>query len=356
MQQFLGISRSELEEYLVSNRFARVHAKALYRSAFRELDLIPWQKDGLPSLFRTKFATDFEINPPRIKSEVASLYDHSIKFVMQAPDGLEFETVLMPEKNRITLCVSSQIGCRQACSFCHTGKMGLKRNLTSGEIVGQLYRANQWLKEHPDWFISTGLHSKQRVSNIVFMGMGEPLDNVDEVVRSVEIMTDPYGFGLARRKMTISTAGHLDGLDKLLQKLPTIGLAVSLHAVEDRLRSQLMPINRRWSISDLLASMDRYSQKSGRSVLVQYTVIDGINDSLEHGQRLVELLRSRKVKVNLIPFNYVAPTRFHQPDPERLRRLKDYLHEQGIRVMVRYSKGQDIAAACGQLVRESQPS
>ncbi len=352
MQQFLNLTRFDLEKYLCSHGIATVHAGKLFRQAYSNLGVNPWNLQSLPRKLQGDFPGRFQVVLPEISSLQKSSYDHSVKFLLKLEESLEIEMVLMPEKNRITLCVSSQVGCRQACVFCHTGKMGLKRNLTAGEIVSQVYIANKWLSENIDWYSKTGLDHRLKVTNIVFMGMGEPLDNVDEIIRGVEILTDDYGFAFARRKITISTAGHLEGLKKLLDRFPTISIAFSLHAASNQLRSRIMPINRRWSVEEVVQTIKAYNQKTNRSVLIQYTLISKVNDGLEHAKQLVELLRPLKVKVNLIPFNPVEPVSFSEPSVDSLESFRDHLHKNGIRVMVRYSKGQDIAAACGQLVAQ----
>jgi 23S rRNA (adenine2503-C2)-methyltransferase len=180
--------------------------------------------------------------------------------------------------------------------------------------------------------------------------MGEPLDNVPEVVKAIGILTDPFGFAMGLQKVAVSTSGHLDGLDELLASFPKVPIAISLHAVNDRLRTQMMPINRRWNVAAIVAGIRRLNTEFKKPVLVQYTVIDGVNDSLEHAAELAALLKDLAVKINLIPLNEVEPARFRSPHPERLQAFKDFLHRQGLRVLVRYSKGQDISGACGQLV------
>jgi 23S rRNA (adenine2503-C2)-methyltransferase len=296
---------------------------------------------------------------PEATDILVSRYDHSVKFLFQLPGVApaespsaesRIETVLMPEKNRITLCVSSQVGCRQACTFCHTGRMGLQRNLTAGEIVGQLVAANAWIAAHPQWLEDLKLPPFQRVTNIVFMGMGEPLDNVEEVARAIEIMTDALGPAIALRRISVSTAGHLDGLARMLELHPQVRLALSVHSPFEAERSRIMPINRRWPLSAVLAAIHRAQQTQPHEVLLQYTLIHGVNDSLEHARELVRITEGLRIKVNLIPLNEIDPSRFCSPARESVEAFRDYLHQSGLRVMVRYSKGQDIAAACGQLV------
>jgi 23S rRNA (adenine2503-C2)-methyltransferase len=255
----------------------------------------------------------------------------------------------MPEARRLTLCLSSQVGCAQACVFCHTGRMGLKRNLSAGEIVAQVITADRWLRAHPEWFARTRLGAgaaRMRVTNIVFMGMGEPLDNVDAVADAVGILASPYGLALGWRRISVSTAGHLDGIEAISARIPGVRLALSVHSVDDAKRSKIMPINRRWPLATVIARL----RELRADVLFQYTMIQGVNDSLEEAAALVALTRGLDAKVNLIPLNPVGPSRLVAPSADAIQAFRDVLHHAGVRVMVRYSKGQDIAAACGQLV------
>jgi 23S rRNA (adenine2503-C2)-methyltransferase len=195
-----------------------------------------------------------------------------------------------------------------------------------------------------------------RVTNIVFMGMGEPLDNVDAVVDAISILTDPYGLALGLRRISVSTAGHLDGIEALLARVPGVRLALSVHSVDEAKRSKIMPINRRWPLALVLERLRRHLGPSQAPVMLQYTMIKGVNDALADAERLAELTAGLNAKINLIPLNEVGPSRLSAPPPETIQAFRDVLHARGLRVMVRYSKGQDIAAACGQLVVAAAPS
>ena len=335
------------------------HAKTVYKELYKNFNLEPWTGHQVPKSLQKILQEGYSFTiPAKAKKESISAYDGTVKFLVELADGALVESVLMPEKNRITVCLSSQVGCAQACSFCHTGRMGLKRQLTAGEIVGQVQMANKWLMDHPEWKEERGYDQKQKVTNLVFMGMGEPLDNTDNVVKALKIFTEPFGLQMARKRLSVSTAGHLDGIKQLLNEFPGVALALSLHATTERGRSQLMPINRRWNMAEVLGYLKEKYEKdfSGDTVLIQYTVINKVNDSEEHARRLVELLKDMPIKLNLIPFNDVAPSAFNSPIPERLEAFKSIIHNAGIRVMVRYSKGQDIDAACGQLVTKEKMS
>ncbi|NRA66608.1 MAG: 23S rRNA (adenine(2503)-C(2))-methyltransferase RlmN [Pseudobacteriovorax sp.] len=354
MEDFFNMTQTELR-LLCSSSFEvpELHAPTLMREAYRHLEPEPWLADGLPKSL-ARLGDQFTTAGVAVDQFRVSKYDSSVKFIARMVDGSRVETVLMPETSRLTVCLSSQVGCAQACSFCQTGRMGLKRHLTAGEIVGQVVMIQRWLREHPEWLERNGPTDNlaSSISNIVFMGMGEPLDNVDELVKAIGIMTDPLGLGIPKRKISVSTAGHLPGIKALFEKEPRISLALSLHAADDQRRSQLMPINRRWPIRDILSYLGEYYRKLPvkRHVLIQYTVISGVNDGIEQAKQLVELLKNVPVKVNLIPLNEISKSRFLAPESETLMAFRDYIHNSGIRVMVRYSKGQDIDAACGQLI------
>lgn len=327
-----------------------MHARDLFRAAYKDSNPTPWSRVGLPKQYAKYCEHNFFGPSLRVVSEHLSQYDGSVKFVVELADLRQIEMVLMPESKRVTLCVSSQVGCAQACVFCHTGRMGLARNLDASEIVGQVWLANKWISEHPLWLVDRRLPPKQRITNIVFMGMGEPLDNVPAVAKSISILTDPYGLNLAIRRISVSTAGHLDGLSELVKIHPAVRLAISVHSAIDAERSKIMPINRRWPLAHLIEKLRSLPTQQENGLLIQYTLISGVNDSLLHAEKLVELLAGLNVKINIIPLNPVGPSRLKAPETQQLEIFRDQIYKAGVRVMVRYSKGQDIAAACGQLV------
>jgi len=357
---FFCENRLDLEGLLDSLEMSRAHAKSLMSSAYKSFDSEPWLTKGLPSKLTSWLSAhasqhhDPSSDTDEPSSILISAYDGSVKFLFKMADGSEIESVLMPEKSRITICLSTQVGCAQGCIFCYTGKMGLKRNLSASEIVLQVVKVNRWIRANPQWLRELKLPLKQIVTNVVFMGMGEPLDNLDNVEKAISIMTDPWALNLPDRKITISTAGHLDGLKSALLRMPRISFALSLHATSDSERSRLMPINRRYPIHEVLSFLRDVSVDYEKDFLIQYTVIHQVNDSLEHARALVEMLKGIKVKVNLIPLNPIDPSRLDSPNPEQLEIFRDYIHRQGLRVMIRYSKGQDIQAACGQLVTQQK--
>lgn len=262
--------------------------------------------------------------------------DETCKFLIQTADGYEVESVRIPMKAGATLCISSQVGCKRACAFCETGRMGLLRNLTAREIVSQAYIAR------------FGLGFS--IQNIVFMGMGEPFDNYDEVMKAVNVLTDQNGLAFGTQSVTISTSGSIEGILRLAnEKSIRVNLAVSVNAPHDELRTKLMPHNRRESMQALHNAMQEYCHKSGRGVFVAYVLLKGINDDLVHAEALVKYLKDLNVKINLIPYNAQAIDRFVAPDPETVEAFAALLRGSGHQVMVRKTKGRSIMAACGQL-------
>lgn len=364
ISSFYSQTRYQLASLCGTLGVPSVHALDLFREAYKGLNSHPWTRQGLPKILKA-YCQDHFFEAPKVKLTpgILSGYDGSVKFrailpslsetAPDSPKEMVVETVLMPEKKRITLCLSTQVGCAQGCVFCHTGRMGLIRNLLAEEMVGQILAAKQWIKEHPEWLAQVGLKADQTISNIVFMGMGEPLDNVDELITSIEIMTDPYGLALGLRHLSVSTAGHLDGLKKLLSRVKGVRLALSVHSPDEVKRAKIMPIQKRWPLKDVINYLHGELPANGGSVMLQYTLIAGVNDSLDEAQDLVLIAKRLNAKVNIIPLNTVAVNRLKSPTQNQVQSFRDVLHHEGIRVMVRYSKGQDIAAACGQLIVES---
>ncbi len=260
------------------------------------------------------------------------------KALITLEDGLQIETVLLAHRDgRHTVCVSTEVGCPMACTFCATGKMGLKRNLTYSEIIEQVL------------FFSRILYKKgERVSNVVYMGMGEPFLNYDNVIKSIKYLNDPEAFNIGARHISISTCGILTGIDKLAEEKMQINLAISLHAPNDDLRSELMPINKRFPLDKLFKAVDKYIEKTGRKVMFEYLMIKGVNDRAEHARQLAKIMNKPLYMVNLIIYN---PTdTYRSSDAVTIQNFKNILDKAGIGVVQRYSFGRDIKAACGQLV------
>ncbi len=341
----LGFTRTQFEALLEANGEQRWRAPQIMKWLHhRYVDDFEAMTD-ISKAFRLKLAEVAEIHEPEIISEHKSI-DGTRKWLMKARSGSAFETVFIPEGPRGTLCVSSQVGCVLDCSFCSTGKQGFNSNLSAGEIVGQVRIAQRILStEYPD--------RRRAVTNVVMMGMGEPLLNLDNVLPAVEIMMDDLGYGISKRKVTISTAGVVPGIERLCETTDA-SLAISLHAPNDELRNQLVPLNRKYPIAELLAVCRKYAKNLGdkRTVTVEYTLIDGINDHLEHADQLIVLLRDFPCKINLIPFNPFPGSGYKTPKPQRVRAFQEKLVAAEYATMVRTTRGQDIQAACGQLVGE----
>lgn len=257
------------------------------------------------------------------------------KLIFRTADNLEIESVLIKMKGGSTLCVSSQVGCKMACAFCETGRMGLLKNLSAAEISAQF-----WMVKH---------QLKAKIRNVVFMGMGEPFDNYDEVLKAVEILSDPFGGGVGPRRITISTVGRVDGILRLIEENRQVNLAVSLNASNELMRNKLMPINRTYALDKLLQTIALYNQKTARQVLVAYVLMAGVNDSLEHAEELAHLLLGLNVKINLIPYNSQSRDRFQTPEEETIKSFRSLLESKGYPVLLRKTKGAEQMSACGQL-------
>lgn len=343
----LGLSPSKMEAF-----FAELGEKK-----FRAPQMLKWihqfgQADfdamtNMSKPLRARLKEVAEITLPEVIFEKTS-NDGTRKWVMKVAGGSAIETVFIPEKDRGTLCVSSQIGCSLDCSFCSTGKQGFNRDLTAAEIIGQVYVAMMSFHE-------AGERRERKITNVVMMGMGEPLLNFDNVVDAMQLMMDDNAYGLSKRRVTLSTSGVVPMLDKLGDVID-VSLAVSLHAPNDELRNVLVPINRKYNIETLLTSVNGYLGKlpDKRKATIEYVLLDGVNDELEHAKQLAEILRNTPCKINLIPFNPFPHSGYERPSNNRVYRFRDYLHEAGYVVTIRSTRGDDIDAACGQLVGQVQ--
>ena len=317
--------------------------KWLYHHGVSDID----QMTNLSVALRDKLKSCAEIYIPEVETDHLSS-DGTSKWTFRLRGGNGIETVFIPEKNRGTLCVSSQIGCALDCSFCATGRQGFNRNLTTGEIIGQVWLATQLLAEKP----ATKNH---RITNVVMMGMGEPLLNFNHLVRALNLMLDDNGYGLSKRRVTVSTSGVLPAMDKLKQTVD-VSLAVSLHAPNDELRTQLVPINEKYPIKELMDACRRWvgtgDKTSGdrkRHILFEYVMLEGVNDQPQHARELVKLLKGFPAKVNLIPFNPFPMSGYKRSKAESVERFWKILSDNKIVATRRKTRGDDIEAACGQL-------
>jgi 23S rRNA (adenine2503-C2)-methyltransferase len=294
----------------------------------------------LAKSLREKLPQHAVIEAPLLMTEQAS-EDGTRKWLLDVGTGNGVEAVFIPEDDRGTLCISSQVGCALDCSFCSTGKQGFNRNLTSAEIIGQLWWANRALGRDPK--------GERIVSNVVMMGMGEPLANFDNVTSAMDIMLDDHGYGLSRRRVTLSTSGVVPNLRRLKERCP-VALAVSLHAPNDKLRDVLVPVNQKYPLAELLATIRDYLEAAPRDfVTFEYVMLDGVNDSEAHARELVELVRDVPCKFNLIPFNPFPNSGFVRSSNNAIHRFRRVLADAGFVVTVRKTRGDDIDAACGQL-------
>ncbi|GAM55955.1 ribosomal RNA large subunit methyltransferase N [Vibrio ishigakensis] len=328
-------------------------ADELGEKAFRADQVMKWmyhfgcddfeKMTNLNKKLREKLQRLTEIRAPYV-SEAQYSNDGTIKWAMRVGDQ-DVETVYIPDGDRATLCVSSQVGCALECKFCSTAQQGFNRNLRVSEIVGQIWRASREIGLEKE----TG---RRPITNVVMMGMGEPLLNMKNLMPSLEIMLDDLGFGLSKRRVTVSTSGVVSGLDQMTGNID-VALAISLHAPTDELRSQIMPINDRWDIEEFLASVRRYIASSNANrgkVTVEYILLDHVNDDMEHARQLAELLKDTPAKINLIPFNPYPGSPYKKPSNSRIDRFMKTLMQYDYTVTVRKTRGDDIDAACGQLV------
>ena len=341
----LDLSRRDLEAFFV----------ALGEKPFRAAQVMKWiyhervtdfpAMTNLSKALRERLAEHAEIRPPEVVLDQASR-DGSHKWLIRLDSGNGIETVFIPEPDRGTLCVSSQIGCPLDCSFCATARQGFNRNLTVAEIIGQVWQASRLLGERRN--------GDRVITNIVLMGMGEPLLNFEAVVKAMDLMQDDLGFGISKRRVTLSTAGVVPALYRL-REVSEVSLAISLHAPDNELRNQLVPLNLKYPIAELLAACRHYiAGRPHRRITWEYVLLDGVNDSEAHARALAALIRDIPSKVNLIPFNPFPDTRYRRSGPAAIARFQAVLMAHDLTVVTRKTRGDDIAAACGQLAGQVQ--
>ncbi len=305
------------------------------------------QMTDVAKALRERLATEAKVEPPQVVGDSES-DDGTRKWLIKVDGANAVEAVYIPEPRRGTLCVSSQAGCVLDCAFCSTGKQGFNRNLTTAEIIGQLWIANRELGGS----VERGSPDVRPVTNVVMMGMGEPMLNLDNVIPALRLMLDDNAYGLSRRRVTVSTSGVIPGMDRLAEECP-VALAVSLHASNDALRDQLVPVNKKYPIKDLVAACNRYLVRAPRDfVTFEYVMLDGVNDADANARELVAISRHVKCKFNLIPFNPFPGSGFGRSGAERIRRFAEILQRAGLTVTTRRTRGESIDAACGQLAGE----
>ena len=330
---------NELEAALESRGYERFHARQLYRWIYRRGVTDFERMTDLSRSLREQLAAEFTLSPPNVVGDERST-DGTRKFVFGLADHRRIESVFIPDTPSMTFCISTQVGCAMACGFCLTGKMGLVRNLTAGEIAGQVraLAAATGMLDHP--------------FNIVLMGMGEPLHNYDNTMKALRMLHAEHGLAVSPRRVTLSTVGIVPGLERLAREPLMPNLAVSLHATTDEQRTALVPPNRKYPLADILEACRRFPLKKRSRITFEYVLLDGVNDTPEDARRLAKLLSGIKSKVNLIPLNPAPGIPYERPSDERVDRFAQILADRHITVSVRKSRGRDIRAACGQLIVE----
>jgi 23S rRNA (adenine2503-C2)-methyltransferase len=335
------LERPALEALLASRGVERFRARQIFRWIYRrgvpDVDAMT----DLPRELRATLASDFTLTTPAVVRRERSI-DGTEKFLLRLHDGREIESVFIPDTPAMTFCISTQVGCAMACAFCLTGKMGLVRHLTAGEIVGQVR------------VLIDALDMRDKRFNIVLMGMGEPLHNYDETMKALRILADEHGLEVSPRRVTLSTVGLLPALERLAKEPVMPNLAISLHAPTDVTRGELVPVNKKYGIADIIAACRRFPLKKRSRITFEYVLLSGVNDSPDDARKLAKLVAGLKSKVNIIPLNGAPGIPFERPSDEAIDRFAKTLADHDVLVSVRKSRGRDIRAACGQLIVEGQ--
>ena len=340
LANLFGLSLKEIEALVAALGEPRFRAGQIYRWLYAKRAREIGAMTNLPAACRSALSADHEVRRIEVADRKFSL-DGTIKYLFRCDDGASIESVYIPEKRRQTICISTQAGCPLKCAFCLTGISGYKRNLKTSEILSQVAQVMDEAR--------AGLPRDERPWNIVVMGMGEPLLNFDHTMASLRILMDPEGFGITPKKLTLSTVGILPALEKLKLEPVRPNLAISLHAPTSRLRAELMPIESKYALRDVIEAADSYPSPRGGRVTYEYVLLKDVNDRDEHAHALARLLRGRNGKVNLIPLNAAGPIPFDPPRAAQVARFEGILLDAGIPVSVRKPRGQDVLAACGQL-------
>lgn len=339
-QNFFGTTETDLKGFFSSWGVEPYRAQQVFTWVYHNNCRDFSEMSNISKSLRMKLSEHFYFSLPEIKYRTHSK-DGSIKYLLELEDGEVVESVWMPSDSRKTLCLSTQVGCRLNCSFCLTASLGLKRNLTAGEIIGQHIAINQELEE------------KDQITNVVFMGMGEPLDNFRPVVDALRLMTSPEAMKLSTRKVTVSTSGLVEKIKAFQNEDIHINLAISLNASDNTTRDRLMPINKKYPIEKLIDCLKHYPLKPQRRHTIEYVLLEGINDSDEDAVRLVKLLRGVPCKINLISFNAFDSSEYRPPSRQRVLKFQNYLIEHNFSAFIRENRATDILGACGQLAAQS---
>ncbi len=338
MIEICGLTLEELKGWMEENGEKPFRAIQLFDWIYGKQALSFEAMTNLAKASRAKFAACFRFPSLKCLRVLKSEDGQTDKFLWELPDGKRVESVLILSGERRTVCVSSQVGCPARCAFCASGREGLLRNLSAAEIVEQVLHIDRILKE-----------KGERVSHIVFMGMGEPMENYSAVTRAIQIFCAPEAFHISQRRITVSTVGVAEGILRLAKEELKVNLVLSLHAPNQHLRKKIVPYARRYLLEEILTAMDHYAEATKRDITYEYTLLAGINDGLEQAEELAQLVAGKQCTVNLIPYNPVDGLRLARPEKEQIEAFRAILDERGINTTWRYTKGKDIAAACGQL-------
>ncbi len=338
MKEICSLTLPELKQWMKDHGEQSFRAAQIfdwiYQKGAKSFD----EMTNLSKESRTKLAGEFSFPVLKLLKTVESQDGETTKYLWELPDQKRVESVLIRSDERRTVCISCQVGCPARCAFCASGKEGLIRNLSVAEIVEQVLHIDRLLKP-----------LGERVCHLVFMGMGEPMENYDAVVKSIGIFNDPAGLCISQRRITVSTVGVVEGIKKLADEPYTVNLVLSLHAPNQHLRKKIIPYARKYPLEEILMAMEEYGRKTKRDITYEYTLLAGLNDQEEHADELAQLLEGRQCTVNLIPYNPVDGLRLNRPEKEVIVAFRDRLEAAGINTTWRYTKGKDIAAACGQL-------
>lgn len=331
-----GMNESDLQQYCVDLNLPKFHGSQLYRWMYKNNCADIDNMNNIPKILKKEIKENAVLNLLSIKTQSKSDIDNTTKFLLETHDSKYIETVSMIDNDRHTICLSSQIGCSVDCDFCATGKMGITRNLSTGEIIDQLIIIKEKINKP--------------ITNIVFMGMGEPFLNYNNLIRSCEILTNHNAFNLSSKRITISTSGILPKIDLYIKENHKYKLAISLNASNNDFRDKIMPINKKWNIEKIINSVKKYKFFESRPIMFEYVLLKGLNDSKEDAIRLANILEGIKCKVNIIPFNEIKGY-YKRPNKEQINYFSQTLNDLNphLRVLIRWSKGEDINAACGQL-------
>lgn len=343
MTNFCELSLEDLSTWLTQNGHGSFHSKQIFKWVY-EKSVVRWDEmTNLSKELREKLASSFRLPTLEFVKLTPSADGETYKFLWKLSEGSFVESVLIFSGSRRTVCVSSQVGCPVRCAFCASGKAGFMRNLRPAEIIEQIVQINAWLKERGE-----------KVSHIVFMGMGEPFKNYDAVIQAIRRISDPQGLNISQRRITVSTVGITEGIRRFTDEGLKVSLVLSLHAPNQKIREKIIPYARKYPLEEIMAAMDHFSLKTKRDVTYEYILLAGINDHPDHAFELANMLKGRQCTVNLIPYNPVAGLRLVRPEHKAIKQFRTVLFGSKIVNTCRYTKGDDIAAACGQLALQHQ--